>query len=56
MEVVIVSVIMTAYNREKQIGRAIESIIKGIYTDLELIVVDEEVQILLCTVFTFVLL
>jgi len=36
-----VSVLMTAYNREKYIGAAIESVLASTYTDFELIVVDD---------------
>ncbi len=37
----LVSVLMTAYNREKLIGPAIESVLASTYSDLELIVVDD---------------
>jgi len=37
----LVSVLMTAYNREKYIGEAIESVLWSSYTNLELIVVDD---------------
>lgn len=36
-----VSIIMPTYNREKLISRAIESIIKQIYTDWELLIIDD---------------
>jgi len=36
-----VSVLMTAYNREKYIGEAIESVLASTYTDFELIIVDD---------------
>jgi hypothetical protein len=36
-----ISILMTAYNREKYIGQAIESVLKASYADLELIVVDD---------------
>lgn len=36
-----VSVLMTAYNREKYIAAAIESVLASTYTDFELIVVDD---------------
>ena len=37
----LVSVLMTAYNREKYIGEAIESVLASTYTNFELIVVDD---------------
>lgn len=37
----IVSVLMTAYNREKYIGEAIESVLASTFTDFELIIVDD---------------
>lgn len=37
----LVSVLMTAYNREKYIGEAIESVLDSTYTNFELIVVDD---------------
>ena len=37
----IVSVLMTAYNREKYIAEAIESVLASIYQDFELIIVDD---------------
>ena len=37
----LVSVLMTAYNREKYIAAAIESVLASIYTNFELIVVDD---------------
>jgi glycosyltransferase involved in cell wall biosynthesis len=37
----LVSVLMTAYNREKLIGPAIESVLASTYPDLELIIVDD---------------
>jgi glycosyltransferase involved in cell wall biosynthesis len=37
----IVSVLMTAYNREKYIGEAIESVLASIFQDFELIIVDD---------------
>ena len=40
-EAPIVSVLMTAYNREKYIAEAIESVIASTYTDWELIIVDD---------------
>lgn len=39
--VVMVSVLMTAYNREKFIGEAIESVLANGYHDFELIIVDD---------------
>lgn len=36
-----VSVLMTAYNREKLIGYAIESVLASTYSDFELIIVDD---------------
>ena len=36
-----VSVLMTAYNREKYIGEAIESVLASTYTNFELIIVDD---------------
>ena len=36
-----VSVLMTAYNREKYIGEAINSVLASTYTNLELIIVDD---------------
>ena len=38
---VTVSVLMTAYNREKYIGEAIESVLNSKYQDFELIIVDD---------------
>lgn len=37
----LVSVLMTAYNREKYISEAIESVLASSYTNLELIIVDD---------------
>ena len=37
----LVSVLMTAYNREKYIGEAIESVLASSYTNFELIIVDD---------------
>lgn len=37
----IVSVLMTAYNREKYIGQAIESVLASTFSNLELIIVDD---------------
>jgi glycosyltransferase involved in cell wall biosynthesis len=37
----IVSVLMTAYNREKYIGEAIESVLASTFQDFELIIVDD---------------
>ncbi|HVM87583.1 MAG TPA: glycosyltransferase family 2 protein [Puia sp.] len=37
----LVSVLMTAYNREKYIGQAIESVLASSYTNFELIIVDD---------------
>src|ERR1700748_2916719 len=37
----LVSVLMTAYNREKYIEEAIESVLASSYTNLELIIVDD---------------
>jgi len=37
----LVSVIMTAYNREKYIGEAIQSVLKSTYFNFELIIVDD---------------
>lgn len=37
----LVSILMTAYNREKYIGEAIESVLASTYKDFELIVVDD---------------
>src|SRR5258705_9727856 len=36
-----VSVLMTAYNREKYIGEAIKSVLASGYTNFELIIVDD---------------
>ena|SRR5674476_1029541 len=36
-----VSVLMTAYNREKYIAEAIESVLAQTFTDFELVVVDD---------------
>src|ERR1700682_441555 len=36
-----VSVLMTAYNREKYIGEAIESVLASSYANFELIIVDD---------------
>jgi Glycosyl transferase family 2 len=41
MTVPLVSVLMTAYNREKYIGDAIESVLAQHFTDFELLVVDD---------------
>jgi glycosyltransferase involved in cell wall biosynthesis len=38
---VVVSVLMTAYNREKYITEAIESVLASTFTDFELIIVDD---------------
>jgi glycosyltransferase involved in cell wall biosynthesis len=38
---VLVSVLMTAYNREKYIAEAIESVLSSIYKNFELIIVDD---------------
>ena len=35
------SVLMTAYNREKYIGEAIESVLASSYTNFELLIVDD---------------
>ena len=40
-EIPLVSVLMTAYNREKYIGEAIESVLSSTYTNFELIIVDD---------------
>ena len=37
----LVSVLMTAFNREKYIGEAIESVLASTYTNYELIIVDD---------------
>ena len=37
----LVSVLMTAYNREKYIGEAIESVLQSTYKNFELIIVDD---------------
>src|SRR5664279_4015758 len=37
----LVSVLMTAYNREKYIAEAIESVLSSTYTNFELIIVDD---------------
>jgi glycosyltransferase involved in cell wall biosynthesis len=37
-----VSVLMTAYNREKYIAEAIESVLRSTYNNFELIIVDDE--------------
>lgn len=37
----LVSVLMTAYNREKYIAEAMESVLASIYSDFELIIVDD---------------
>jgi glycosyltransferase involved in cell wall biosynthesis len=37
----LVSVLMTAYNREKYVGEAIESVLASTYTNFELILVDD---------------
>ena len=36
----LVSVLMTAYNREKYIGEAIESVLSSFYTNFELMMAD----------------
>ncbi len=41
LEKPLVSVLMTAYNREKYIGEAIESVLASTYTNFELIIVDD---------------
>ncbi|GAB3531515.1 hypothetical protein GCM10027443_13870 [Pontibacter brevis] len=38
----LVSVLMTAYNREKYIAEAIESVLRSTYTNFELIIVDDK--------------
>ena len=38
---VLVSVLMTAYNREKYIGEAIESVLSSTYENFELIITDD---------------
>lgn len=38
----LVSVLMTAYNREKYIAEAIESVLSSTYTNFELIIVDDQ--------------
>ncbi|MEJ7676467.1 MAG: glycosyltransferase family A protein [Segetibacter sp.] len=40
-EIPLVSVLMTAYNREKYIAEAIESVLASTYTNFELIIVDD---------------
>src|SRR5258708_39815278 len=37
----LVSILMTAYNREKYIAEAIESVLTSSYTNFELIIVDD---------------
>jgi len=37
----LVSILMTAYNREEYIGEAIESVLKNAYQNFELIIVDD---------------
>jgi len=37
----LVSILMTAYNRERYIAEAIESVLRSSYDELELIVVDD---------------
>ena len=37
----IVSVLMTAYNREKYLADAVESVLKSTFTDFEIIIVDD---------------
>ena len=37
----LVSVLMTAYNREKYIAEAIESVLASTYTNFELIIIDD---------------
>ena len=41
MKAPLVSVLMTAYNREKYIAEAIESVLASTYTNFELIIVDD---------------
>src|SRR5260370_37746092 len=41
LEKPLVSVLMTAYNREKYIAQAIESVLASTYTNFELIIVDD---------------
>lgn len=41
MEKLLVSVLMTSYNREMYIAEAIESVLESTYTNIELIVVDD---------------
>jgi len=41
MELPLVSVLMTSYNRQKYIGEAIESVLASSYTNFELIIVDD---------------
>lgn len=40
-DLLLVSILMTAYNREKYIAEAIESVLNSTYTNFELIVVDD---------------
>jgi glycosyltransferase involved in cell wall biosynthesis len=40
-EAPVISVLMTAYNREKYIAEAIESVLRSTFTDFELIIVDD---------------
>lgn len=40
-ETPMVSVLMTAYNREKYISEAIESVLESSYNDFELVIVDD---------------
>lgn len=42
-----VSIIMGAYNEEKNIGKCIESIIKQTFSDFELIICDDRLIVLL---------
>ena len=41
MNAPVISVLMTAYNREQYIGAAIESVLASTFTDFELIIVDD---------------
>lgn len=40
-EMPMISILMTAYNREKYIAEAMESVLVSTYTNFELIIVDD---------------